>query len=187
MKIITILGSPKKNGKTAETLSLLGENLIAQGHEMEQIPIVDHAIKGCVGCLACKINNDHPGCSQKDDARAIFDKMIAADVIVYASPIYCCDITSQLKALIDRHFSLLIRFGTPDASSFVAKKRVALLLTCAGGEENADLAGEIFDRFGKVLQCDIVGKYTVANSSAPDFTLRAGQTAAKMAKDLICL
>jgi multimeric flavodoxin WrbA len=187
MKVLTILGSPRKNGQTAKTLDMLEENLISQGHEVERIWISDHNIKGCIGCHACIAKNDGPGCIQKDDAISIFERMIAADAIVYASPIYCYDFTSQFKTLIDRHWCLTINYGSPNATSCIADKNVALLITCGGNEaENADLAKEIFDRSIKNgMKCNVVGKYTIPYSSAPDFDVRARRTAEEIARDLI--
>jgi multimeric flavodoxin WrbA len=187
MKVLTILGSPQKNGQTAKTLDMLEGNLISQGHEVERIRICDHNIKGCIGCHACMGINDRPGCIQKDDAIAIFERMITADAIVYASPIYCYDFTSQFKTLIDRHWCLTINFGSPGATSSIAGKRVALLITCGGNEaDNADLAKEIFDRSIKNgMKCNIVGKYTIQYSGAPDFEERARRTAEEIARDLI--
>jgi multimeric flavodoxin WrbA len=187
MKVITILGSPRKKGKTAQTLDLLEDNLIAQGHEVERIHLTDHQIKGCLGYHSCMKKNDVPGCVLKDDAVPIFEKIILADVIVYASPIYCFDFTSQFKTFLDRHWCLTQNFGTPYASSNIVSKRVALLITCMGmAEQNADLAQEIFERSMRgVLGCNIIGKYVVPLSEAPDFKDRAKEIADKLLEDIM--
>ncbi|WP_459481427.1 NAD(P)H-dependent oxidoreductase [Clostridium saccharoperbutylacetonicum] len=187
MKVITILGSPKRHGKTAKALDMFEENLISQGHEVERVQLSEHIIKGCVGCYACMANNDGPGCILKDDAVLIFKRIISADAVVYASPIYCYDFTSQLKTFIDRHYCLTINFGSPNHTSSIEGKKVALLITCMGREEgNADLAEEIFDRsMRNVLKCNLVGKYTIPLSEAPDFNDRAKKVADKLAKDII--
>jgi len=187
MKIITILGSPRKKGKTAQTLDLFEDNILAQGHEVERIYLTDHQIKGCVGCHSCTKKNDAPGCVLKDDAVPVFEKIILADAIVYASPIYCFDFTSQFKTFLDRHWCLTQNYGTPYASSNIAGKKVALLITCMGtAEQNADLAQEVFDRSMKgVLKCSIVGKYIVPLSESPDFKDRAKETIEKLSKDIL--
>jgi NADPH-dependent FMN reductase. len=113
--------------------------------------------------------------------------MILADAIVYASPIYCHDFTSQFKTFLDRHWCLTQNYGTPYASSNIAGKKVALLITCMGtAEQNADLAEEIFDRSMKgVLRCNIIGKYVVPLSESPDFMDRAKETGDKFLKDIL--
>ena len=97
MNIITITGSPRMNGKTAQALNLLERELISQGHNIERISVSDYHITGCKGCFACHKVRDEPGCIIKDDASAIIDKLILADAVVYASPLYAYDITAQLK------------------------------------------------------------------------------------------
>ena len=66
MKVVTILGSPKKNGKTAEALTMLEDTLISGGNEVERISVVDYMVNGCHGCGACMAKKDEPGCVQKD-------------------------------------------------------------------------------------------------------------------------
>ncbi|MCG6879203.1 MAG: flavodoxin family protein, partial [Deltaproteobacteria bacterium] len=106
MKIVTILGSPKKKGNTGTVLSLL-EDKVKKEHEIERIHITQYNVGGCLGCYKCREKKDEPGCVQKDDALTIFEKMIQADAIVYASPLYCWSFTAQMKPLIDRHVCLV--------------------------------------------------------------------------------
>lgn len=187
MKIVTILGSPKQKGKTANVLDMFEERLTLQGHEIERIQVSNHNIRGCIGCYSCMANNDGPGCIIQDDAISIFQRMISADVIVYASPIYCYDFTSQFKTLLDRHFCLTINFGAPNHTSSIAGKKTVLLITCMGPEEgNADLAQEIFNRsMGNVMKCNIVGKHVLSLSESPDFNDRARETAEKMVMEIL--
>lgn len=188
MKVIIISGSPRKDGYTAKAIARFEENLISLGHEMERIFIIDYDIKGCIGCYACMAKNNEPGCIVKDDAVFIFERMISADVIVYASPLYWFDLAAQLKPFFDRQFCLTTKFGSSDASSMLAGKSVALLITCSGPvANNADLVQDIFDRsMAGILKCNVVGKYIIPFSNAPDFHDRAKDVADKMVKDIIC-
>ena len=88
MKVMTILGSPKKNGNTAKVLGLF-ESMIANDHEVDRINIADSDVKGCIGCYACQQTPNEPACVQKDDAVSIFERMMNSDAVVYASPLYC--------------------------------------------------------------------------------------------------
>ena len=94
MKIIAILGSPRKKGNTAKVLSMF-DNKIGTDHEVEIVNITEYKISGCLGCYKCKEKTDEPGCIQNDDAAIIFDKLIQADAIIYATPLYCWSFTSQ--------------------------------------------------------------------------------------------
>jgi len=71
MKIITILGSPRKKGNTAKVLSMF-EDKVKKNHEVEHINITQYKVDGCLGCYKCKEKKDEPGCVQKDDALTIF-------------------------------------------------------------------------------------------------------------------
>jgi multimeric flavodoxin WrbA len=185
MKVITILGSPKKKGKTAQALDLLEGNLIAKGHEVERIHVTDYQINGCIGCFSCFRTKEEPGCVQKDDAMLVFERMMQSDVIVYASPIYSFDFTAQIKPLIDRHLCLAIDFGQPSQTSLIADKRVALLLTCGGPAHiNADLTQESFSRAMKLLQSSVIGNYVISSSSNPDFIDWAEEITVKLAGEI---
>lgn len=168
MKVTTILGSPRKNGNTAELLGLF-EKQIAQDNEVDRINIATSDVKGCLGCYACQNVPDEPGCVQKDDAAPIFERMMNSDAVIYASPLYAWGFPSQMKALIDRSICLITGYGTPEYKSLVEGKRTALLVTCAGPvEDNADLIQTAFERMNSFCQCNVVGKYIVPFCTTPD-------------------
>jgi len=185
MRIVTILGSPRRKGNTATVLGLFEER-VAPDHQVERIDIIDYQVHGCLGCDACQKVVDRPGCRQKDDALAIFDRVLAADVIVYATPLYAWSFSSQLKALIDRHFCL-VKWGHGDpAPSLLHGKRAALLVTCADAvENNADLIPIIFERQMQCLQSETIGHYVVPNCTTPEeIGDRGARIAAEMARDI---
>ncbi len=168
MKIIVISGSPRKKGNTAKVLSMF-EDKVKENHETEIISISRYNIGGCLGCYKCQKNKDEPGCVQKDDALVIFDKLIRADAIVYASPLYCWSFTSQIKPLIDRHFCLVRGYGTPDHATFLSGKPAALLVTCMGPiEGNCDAVQSIFNGFCEYVKLAPKGNYILPFCTAPD-------------------
>ena len=69
------------------------------GHEVEKIRVAEKKIGYCRACYACR---DTGVCAIKDDMAEVLQKMIDADVLVLASPVYFYSIDAQLKALIDR-------------------------------------------------------------------------------------
>ncbi len=168
MKIITILGSPRKKGNTATVLSMF-EETVGQDHEVERINITKYKVGGCISCYKCKEEMSGPGCVQKDDALSIFEKMIEADAIVYASPLYCWSFTSQIKPLIDRHFCLVKNDGTSDHKSLISGKPAALLVTCAGPiEGNCDAIQGIFAGLADYLQFTGKGNFILPFCTTPD-------------------
>jgi len=150
------------------------------------VNVASHKVNGCLGCGKCRENRDEPGCVQKDDALPIFKRMMQADAIVYAAPLYCWDFPAQMKALIDRHFCLVKGYDTPDYKSFLEGKRVALLVTCDGPiEDNADVIQIVFDRVSDYGKCRTVGKYIVPSCTAPGAVDSKGaEVARRMAADI---
>ncbi|MDD5678535.1 MAG: flavodoxin family protein [Kiritimatiellae bacterium] len=104
MKILCICGSPR--GKNSQTKALAGKVLKAaqaQGAGVEMVDLSEARIKFCRACEAC---HQKPGCVLRDDTNTILAKVLKADGLVLASPVYLNQITAKLKAVLDRssHF-----------------------------------------------------------------------------------
>ena len=99
-KVLIISSSPRKGGNS-DTLCdefLRGSN--EAGHNAEKIFLKDKNIGYCMDCGTCYKNNKPY--VQKDDMKEILDKMIDADVIVMATPVYFYTMDAQMKTFIDR-------------------------------------------------------------------------------------
>ena len=170
MKVLCIQGSPRKNGNTVKVLGWVEEELRFRGHYVEHIDIRDHKLEGCCGCYFCQINPDELECSRKDNGVRIFTKMKEADAVVYATPLYCWDFSSQMKPFIDRHVCLCTGAGDPEKyKSHVGNKPVALLVTAMGpdSEGNSDLIKEIFRRLSDYVSTNPVAELVVPNCTEP--------------------
>ncbi len=100
MKVVAFNGSPRKNGNTSLMIRKLFEPICAQGIECEEINIGSELVYGCKGCWACR---ELKRCIiDKDPLNGWVDKMREADAVVLASPTYYANVTSNMKALIDR-------------------------------------------------------------------------------------
>ncbi len=150
MKIITLLGSARKKGNTATALGWIQEELISLGHGVESIYLNRKKINGCLGCAKCKEKPDEIGCVQDDDAAEILGRIIDADLTIFATPLYFWGVTSQLKSIIDRSWSLVTNYHQPDHASLIEGKRQALLVT--GGGEYDNNAEPVFTAFGKLIK-----------------------------------
>ncbi|MDX9785930.1 MAG: flavodoxin family protein [Desulfobacterales bacterium] len=183
-KVLTLLGSPQKSGNTAKVLSLF-EARIKSDLDVERINICELTIHGCLGCYACQRESNIPGCVQKDDAETVFGKFMAADAVIYASPLYCWGFTAQLKAFIDRHYCFGKGYGSDTFKSLIAGKPTALLVTCAGAiEGNADLIQVAFERLNEFYSTRIIGKYLLPYCKSPEEIGENGiRIAEKMAND----
>lgn len=147
MKILCLQGGARKKGNTAKALEWAQEEIIAMGHEVESVYLTAKNLNGCMGCAACKNKPDEIGCVQKDDMPEILGKLVKADAVIFASPLYFWGVTAQLKAVIDRTYSLYTRYHEPGHASLVDGQRQALLMTGAGPwDNNAEAAFTAFSR-----------------------------------------
>ena len=150
MKVVTLLGSAKKKGNTATALGWVEDELKSLGHEVESIYLNAKTINGCLGCAKCKEKPNEIGCVQNDDAAEILEKIIAADLTIFTSPLYFWGVTSQLKSIIDRSWSLVTNYNQPNHKSLIEGKRQAMLVT--GGGEYDNNAEPTFFAFGKLIK-----------------------------------
>lgn len=99
MNVVYISGSPRKKSNTDYLL-----NCILSRTDGEFIKLADYAIDPCRSCWACREN----GCCVVDDGMEtiIIPKLLAADAIVLGTPVYFSNVTAQLKAFIDRTWSI---------------------------------------------------------------------------------
>lgn len=169
MKILTILGSPRKKGNTAKVLGFLDEDLRKWDHEVERLHIDDYELKGCRECYHCRVNPDEPDCIQNDNGNMLFNRMIDADALVYASPLFCWGFSGPMKNLVDRSFCLVNGYNTPNHISLIGGKPAALLVTGAGPiENNFDLIGEVFRRYARWCRLDFRGELFVPGCTVPE-------------------
>jgi len=99
MKIIGIVGSPRIGGNTEALTRMALEEAKNEGAETELITLAGKEIKPCDACRACK---ETGSCHIEDDFQPILDKMLEADGIILATPVYTGSATPQIKALMDR-------------------------------------------------------------------------------------
>lgn len=100
-KVIIISSSPRKGGNSDILCDEFQKGAQEAGHDIEKIFLKDKKINYCSGCGFCNTNN-YTACSQKDDMNEILDKIIKADVIVMATPVYFYTMCAQMKTFIDR-------------------------------------------------------------------------------------
>jgi len=168
MRITTLLGSAKKKGNTATVLGWVEEELKALGHDAQRIYLNNKSIGGCLGCDKCGENPDEIACVQKDDAIDILQQMISSEGVLFASPIYFWGFPAQIKALIDRGYSLVTNYHKPGHTSLLKGKRIGLLVTGADPyEDNAEGMFAAFDRVVEYYLARKSGELYVGECSVP--------------------
>jgi multimeric flavodoxin WrbA len=125
-KVLVLSSSPRRGGNSDLLCDRFASGAREAGHHAEKIFLKDKNIHYCAGCGAC-LNGGKP-CPQQDDMAEILDKMIAADVIVMATPVYFYTMCGQMKTLIDRCCS---RY------SEISGKEFYFIVTAADGNKGA--------------------------------------------------
>ena len=151
MKMLILMGSPRKNGNTARLLAPFTEEAEALGAELETLWLDGMDIRGCLSCRVCQKDWERPNCVIKDDMGIIFDKVMAADTIVLATPIYSWYCTAPMKAVLDRLvYGLNKYYGDEVGPALMKGKRMAIITTCGYKPEvGADLFEEGMRRYCK--------------------------------------
>jgi multimeric flavodoxin WrbA len=103
MKITVLTGSPRKNGNSAYLTEQFINGAKDAGHEVFKFDCAHHKIAGCSACNHCGMNGD---CALKDDFEIVRPHIVAADMVVFVSPMYYFGISAQLKTVIDRFYSI---------------------------------------------------------------------------------
>ena len=99
-KKVLIISTSLRGGSNSDILAKECEKGAKEaGHEVEYISLKGKDIKFCIGCLNCQTKGI---CVLKDDVAEIMEKVLAAEVIVYATPIYYYEMSGQMKTLLDR-------------------------------------------------------------------------------------
>lgn len=120
--ILILSGSPRKGGNSDLLCDEFAKGAQEAGHQVEKIRVQEQKIGPCLACYGCRGTGV---CVQKDDMASILEKMVAADVLVLATPVYFYSMDGQLKTLIDR---------TLPRYTEIRSKEVWFIATAAAGK-----------------------------------------------------
>lgn len=138
--VLVLSASARKGGNTDRLCDEFIKGAEAAGHATEKLYVGFMQVKGCIGCRVCQSNGGQ--CVQKDDMTVIYEKMKAADIIVFGSPVYFYSINAQMKAVMDRTFAI----------EHVIKDKTAYLIA-SGAAPEVKYMELITDHFCKYLGC----------------------------------
>lgn len=100
MKKIIVISTSLRHGSNSD---MLADQFVAgaksAGNDVEKISLVGKEIQFCKGCMGCQKTGK---CVIKDDVNDIMAKVLKADVVCWATPIYYYEMSGQMKTLIDR-------------------------------------------------------------------------------------
>jgi multimeric flavodoxin WrbA len=125
-KVLVLSTTPRRGGNSDLLCDQFVSGALEAGHHAEKISFNDRKIYYCTGCGTCL--NGVKRCPQKDDMAEILEKMIAADVIAMATPVYFYTMCGQMKTLIDR---------TCSRYTEIRNKEFYFIVTAADGSRRA--------------------------------------------------
>ena len=156
-KIVILKASPRKNGNSNVLADAFAEEAKRSGASIAEYEVTNMKIGGCRGCYGCMKKG---GCVFQDDFEKVAETLRSADGIVIASPVYWYTFPSQIKAVIDRWFSLYAV-----GKDFSGKK--SALLCCCEEETKETFAGICFsfEKTMTLLKAEIVGEVLIPKVS----------------------
>ena len=134
MNVLGVAGSPRRGGNTETILDEVLKGAASAEAKTEKIVLAETNVNPCKACNECTKTRI---CVQKDDMASIVEKMKGADVWVLASPVYWWGPTAQMKAFVDRWYSV--------RRDMFKGKRVILIVSLADKEPSADLMLKTFE------------------------------------------
>lgn len=153
-KIVVITGSPRKNGNSFAMTDAFIRAAEAKGHTVARFDAAMMKIGGCHACETCYKTGK--ACSFDDDFNIIAPEILAADAVVFTTPVYWYSIPAQIKGVIDRIYSLVV--GGKD----FANKECALITCCEEGDMSVmDGVRVPIERSAALLKWHMVGEVLI--------------------------
>jgi multimeric flavodoxin WrbA len=152
-KILILKGSPRERGNSAVLAERAAAGALETGAQVESVYLHGLDIRACDGCDLCKEQGEY--CVIEDDMQSLYPKLLEADALLLASPIYWFTFSAQLKLCIDRWYGLW-NFK----NDLFQGKPVGIILTY--GDTDLYTSGGInaihtFETLFRFLQAPIVG------------------------------
>ncbi len=177
MKVLGILGSPRKGGNTELLLEEALKGAETEGAETERLRLTEFEIIPCRECLACYQDGN---CILLDDMSKIYPKLLEADIIILASPIFFYGVTAWAKGLIDRCQALWARkYHLKDpALGIEGKKRKGFFISAGGTKGQKVFDGAILTAkyFFDVLNARYAGELVIREVDAKGDILKHPET-----------
>jgi multimeric flavodoxin WrbA len=156
MKILGIIGSPRKNGNTHVLVSRVLDGARDEGAETEAILLGNLKIEECNGCHACWKGNHV--CSKHDGMKDLYPRIIESDAIVFGTPVYWYGPTAIMKCFIDR----FVYFNCPDNRNKIRGKTAVIAVPFEDETlETSNLVVDFFERSLSYLEMNLVERILV--------------------------
>lgn len=137
MKILALIGSPRKRGNTDILVNEICRGSKTKGHVVEAVRLYDYEILPCIDCRHCKRREDNYACTMKDGMQVIYPKLEDSDLIIFGTPVYWYGPTAKMKLLLDRLRPYI------ESRRLKGKKGIVVIPS----EEGPDCCGPLMEMF----------------------------------------
>lgn len=150
MNVVCLFGSPRKEGNSARVARHFLHRAEERGAGIQSYYLNDLDYRGCQACNACKTSA--ACCVLQDDLAQVLDAVFAADLVVFASPVYYADVSAQLKGFIDRSYSFLLPgyIAKQHPNRLSQPKPLVFILT--QGHRDPALFADILPRYQEIFR-----------------------------------
>jgi multimeric flavodoxin WrbA len=156
MKVLGIVGSPRKRGNTHVLVSRILEGAREKGASVETVLLRELSIQECDGCHACWKGNRT--CIKHDDMEALYPKIAECNAIVLGTPVYWFGPTALMKCFIDR----FVYFNCPDTRNMVRGKLAVIAIPFEDTTlDTADLVVGFFEKSFAYMEMKLLGEVLV--------------------------
>ena len=164
MKIVVLEGSPNKNGSSNMLAGEFMRGAQEAGHSVQVIDAAHANVHPCTGCIHCGYEGP---CVQKDDVEKFRKEILAADMMVFVTPLYYYGMSAQLKTLIDRFCAF--------NSSLQRKGMKAAILSAAWNSDNwtFDALEAHYEMLLRYLNLTDMGRIWGRGCGTPSMTKRS--------------
>ncbi|MBM4354226.1 MAG: flavodoxin family protein [Deltaproteobacteria bacterium] len=153
-KILVVKSSPRKDSNSSFLADEVAAGARKKGAKIEEINLASLKIGPCKACDSCQ-KQKVEYCTFQDDMIALYPKIVEADSIVYATPIYWFTVSAQLKLFMDRCYALMAPHHEVGDASPLAGKAVVLCATY--GDDDPLCSGVVNARGTFIDFCAYVG------------------------------
>ncbi len=159
MKVLGLVGSPRKGSNTDLLVSAVLYGAGANNHKIEKLFLYDFDISPCIDCRGCKKRDFQ--CVLRDGMKQLYPKLEEADVIVFGTPLYWYGPTAKMKLMLDRLRPYI-------ASKKLKGKKAILVVPSEEGTEACSHLFGMFELSFKYLEMNLLGKVAAQASEKAD-------------------
>ncbi len=165
MKVMAFMGSPRRGGNTEVLVDRFLEGAGSKGAETEKVNLYECGIEPCQGCYQNCWTSGNDCTRWNDEMKELFTRMLASDLLLFASPVYMGCYTSQMVAFFERCIPFM--WVDLETKKIVenrgkGKKAVIALVHDSPDPEMGDLPFKVFERtVTQNFQMEIVGRLQV--------------------------